>query len=182
MHVIWPLVVRLISEKPSPPEAWSTSRVRRLVIHGQAPTLACPTGRSIPSAQSAASPFGLLPTMQRSPRTGLILRQWRSQRRNRIPGSSPAAVPLACHSQQSRPVPSGQPRTTMKRPRPAPFAILAGDSSTRSGFGSRWSVDRGLHWPCRAQPADPVPNLWRPERQKESHQDWTFTRVSRFVE
>jgi hypothetical protein len=50
--------------------------------------------------------------MQRSPRTGLTLRSRRSQRRNRIPGSSPAAVPLACHSQQSRPVPSGQPRTT----------------------------------------------------------------------
>jgi hypothetical protein len=130
--------------------------MRRLVIHGQAPTLACPTGRSILSAQSAASPFGLLPTMQRSPRTGLILRQWRSQRRNRIPGSSPAAVPLACHSQQSRPVPSGQPRTITKRPRPAPFAILAGDSSTRSGFGSRWSSSRGLHRPCHARPAQSV--------------------------
>jgi hypothetical protein len=32
--------------------------------------------------------------------------------------------------------------------------ILAGDSSARSGFGSRGSVGRGLHRPCRARPAD----------------------------
>jgi hypothetical protein len=30
------------------------------------------------------------------------------------------AVPQACHSQQSRPVPSGQPRTTLRRPSSAP--------------------------------------------------------------
>jgi hypothetical protein len=50
-----------------------------------------------------------------------------------------AAVPLACHSQRSPPGTSGQPRTTPNGPRPAPFAILAGDRRTRSGFGSRGS-------------------------------------------
>ena len=38
---------------------------------------------------------------------------------------------------------TGPQRTTTdnsERPRPAPFAILAGDSSTRSGFGSKGSM------------------------------------------
>jgi hypothetical protein len=52
------------------------------------------------------------------------------------------AVPLACHSQQTPPVPSGQPRTTPRRPRPATFAIHAGSQHSRSGFGSRRSHRR----------------------------------------
>jgi hypothetical protein len=54
--------------------------------------------------------------------------------------SSSLAVPLACHSQPSRPVPSGQPRTTPRRPQPAPFAKDAGSQHSRSGFGSRGSL------------------------------------------
>jgi hypothetical protein len=60
-----------------------------------------------------------------------------SQRRNRIPGSSSAAVPLACHSQRSCPVPSGQSRTTPEPPRPGRLTAFAGDDPARSGFGSR---------------------------------------------
>jgi hypothetical protein len=57
------------------------------------------------------------------------------------------AVPLPCHSQQSWPVPIGQPRTTPERPGPARFAFFAGDGSARSGFASRGSIGRGLHQP-----------------------------------
>jgi hypothetical protein len=57
-------------------------------------------------------------------------------------------VPLACHSQQSEAVSSGQPRTTPWRAQPAPFCAFAGDDSARSGFGSR---GRGLGR-CRAAP------------------------------
>jgi hypothetical protein len=70
------------------------------------------------------------------------------------PSSFSPAVPPACHSQRSRPVPNGQPRTTAPRPRPAPFPAFAGDDPARSGFGSRGSVGPGLHRPCRARPAD----------------------------
>jgi hypothetical protein len=47
--------------------------------------------------------------------------------------------PVPCHSQRSRPVPSGQPRTTPRRAQPAQFPDLAGEDPTRSGFGSRGS-------------------------------------------
>jgi hypothetical protein len=92
------------------------------------------------TGRAAASPPGLLPTRRWSPRTGLILRSRRSQRRHGVRGLSSLAVPQACHSQRSLPVHSGQPRTTTKQPRPAPFPAIAGDSSGRTGFGSRWSV------------------------------------------
>jgi hypothetical protein len=70
--------------------------------------------------------------------------------------SSSTAVPQACHSQRCGTVPSGQPQTTTKQPRPAPFPILAGDSSARSGFGSKGSLVNALIGPCRTRPADPV--------------------------
>src|SRR4029453_10581864 len=54
--------------------------------------------------------------------------------------SSSTAVPLACHSQKSWTVPSGQPRTTPRRARPASVPILAGGSSGRTGFGSKGSM------------------------------------------
>jgi hypothetical protein len=63
-------------------------------------------------------------------------------------------VPLPCHSQQSLPVPSRQPRKTPQRPPPALFPTLTGDDPARSGFASRWSIARGLYRPCRARPAD----------------------------
>jgi hypothetical protein len=117
--------------------------------------LPCPAGRSVPgrggperrrrprpdgTGRAAASPPGLLPTRRWSPRTGLTLRSRRSQRRHGVRGLSSLAVPQACHSQRSLPVHSGQPRKTTKQPRPAPFPAIAGDSSGRTGFGSRWSV------------------------------------------
>jgi hypothetical protein len=90
--------------------------------------------------KSCRESSGLLPTRRWSPRTGLTLRSRRSQRRHGMRGLSSLAVPQACHSQRSLPVHSGQPRTTTKQPRPAPFPAIAGDSSGRTGFGSRWSV------------------------------------------
>src|SRR5512132_674088 len=59
-----------------------------------------------------------------------------------------ASMPLACQSQQSRPVSSGQPRTTALPPRPALVLVLAGADPGRAGFGSRGShllavLDRG---------------------------------------
>jgi hypothetical protein len=68
---------------------------------------------------------------------------WEPTALRRALSSSPA-VPLACHSQQSRPVPSGQPRTTPRRPQPAPFAKDAGSQHSRSGFGSRGSPPDSL--------------------------------------
>ena len=52
------------------------------------------------------------------------LSSWR-QHRQPVPPSSSPAVPLACHSQQSRSVPSGQPRTTPRPPSPAALPRLA---------------------------------------------------------
>src|SRR5215213_6464190 len=46
---------------------------------------------------------------------------------------------LACNSQRSLSVPSGQQRTTPKQHRPARLHTFAGDESARSGFGSRGS-------------------------------------------
>jgi hypothetical protein len=60
------------------------------------------------------------------------------------------AVPLACHSQQSCPAPSGQPGTTPRRLRPAPFPTFAGGHPARSGFASRRSG--------RSAGGDPNPN------------------------
>src|SRR5512132_466825 len=51
-----------------------------------------------------------------------------------------ASMPLACQSQQSRPVSSGQPRTTALPPRPALVLVLAGAEPGRSGFGSKEST------------------------------------------
>jgi hypothetical protein len=59
------------------------------------------------------------------------------------------AGPLACHSQRSWPVPSGQPRTVPQRPQPAPFPSLAGDDRARSGFASR---GRGVVPPPTSSP------------------------------
>ena len=75
-------------------------------------------------------------------------------RRPRSTRSSSPAVPPACQSQQSRPVPNGQPRTTSERPQSAPFAPIAGSNPARSGFGEQGLHGRGLHRPCRARPAD----------------------------
>jgi hypothetical protein len=50
-----------------------------------------------------------------------------------------AAVPPACHSQRSWPVPSGQPGTTPQRPRPVPSSTGGGDDPSQSGFASRRS-------------------------------------------
>jgi hypothetical protein len=47
-------------------------------------------------------------------------------------------------------VPSGQPRTTPKRPRPAPFPAFAGNQPARSGLQAG---GQGLHRPCPG-PAD----------------------------
>jgi hypothetical protein len=94
------------------------------------------------SLPGCREPSGLLPARRWSPKTTLTVGSGWNQRCNRIPGSSSAAVPPACHSPRSWPVPSGPPRTTTKHPRPAPFPILAGGNSARSGFGSRWSVSR----------------------------------------
>jgi hypothetical protein len=56
----------------------------------------------------------------------------------------PASSRRPCHKRAIHSSPErspsdnhGQPRTTTEQPRPAPFAILAGDSSARTGFGSR---------------------------------------------
>jgi hypothetical protein len=66
-----------------------------------------------------------------------------------------AGRPQACHSQRSLPVHSGQPRTTTKQPRPAPFPAIAGDSSGRTGFASRGS------W-VRVPSSPPLWSLRRP--------------------
>jgi hypothetical protein len=120
-------------------------------------------------------PSGLLSTRRWSPRTGLTLRSRQSQRRDGVRGSSPLAVPQACHSQRSSSVPRGQPRTTRKPPRPAPFLALAGESSARSGFASRGSLGRGLHRPCRARPADR--SLVAEDRSAEGVRDRDGTRA-----
>jgi hypothetical protein len=80
-----------------------------------------------------------LATMRWSPRAGLVLRStWEPMAP--LPARSPSlAVPLPCHSQQSRPVPSGQPRTTPRRPGPAPFTVSAGNDPAQTGFASRGS-------------------------------------------
>ena len=70
--------------------------------------------------------------------------------------SSSSAVTLPCHSQQSRPVPSGHSRRMPRLPQAASFSPAAGDDSARSGLASKRSVV-GLHRPCRARPADAVP-------------------------
>jgi hypothetical protein len=84
-------------------------------------------------------PSKLLPRGGGSPRDGS--RSGRAARRHRQVGASSfsPAVPQACHSWQSRPVPSGQPRTTPHRPRPVPSSTSGGDDPGRSGFASRGS-------------------------------------------
>jgi hypothetical protein len=85
-----------------------------------------------------------LPTGGSSTRTVLTLRSRWSQRRTGVPRPSSPAVPLPCHSQQSRTVPSGQPRIRPKRLRPAPFSTFAADSPVQPGFASRGSIGQGL--------------------------------------
>jgi hypothetical protein len=92
--------------------------------------------------------------MQRSQRTSLTLRARRSQRRNRIPGSSPAAVPP---SVPFTTVSTGLQRTTTDNAKASSTCTVF--SRRRSPtwpiwLGSRGSVGRGLHRPCRARPAD----------------------------
>jgi hypothetical protein len=56
--------------------------------------------------------------------------------------STSPAVPLACHSHQSRPVTCGQPRTTQRQLQPASLPDFAGNDPGRSGFGSKGSTFR----------------------------------------
>jgi hypothetical protein len=123
------------------------------------------------SLPGCREPSGLLPARRWSPKTTLTVGSGWNQRCNRIPGSSSAAVPPACHSPRSWPVPSGQPRTTTKQPRPAPFPILAGGNSARSGFGSRWSEVKaciGLVVPIR-----PIRSLVAEDRSAAGVRDRT---------
>jgi hypothetical protein len=94
--------------------------------------------------KDAAAPHSRL-CQRRSGRRGRAspFGYWGANGLRRALSSSPA-VPLACHSQQSRPVPSGQPRTTPRRPQPAPFAKDAGSQHSRSGFGSKGSLGPSL--------------------------------------
>jgi hypothetical protein len=98
----------------------------------------------LPAAAGRRRP---LPTRRVSPGTGLTLRSSWCRDFRALRRSSSSGVPLPCHSQRSRPVLSGQPRTTPQRPRPAPFSIVAGGNPARSGFASRGSIGRGLHQP-----------------------------------
>jgi hypothetical protein len=62
----------------------------------------------------------------------------------RMPGSSRSpAVPLACHSWQTRQVPSGQPRTTSKSQLAGPIPDSLDSEPARSGFASRGSIGPG---------------------------------------
>jgi hypothetical protein len=68
-----------------------------------------------PCARRAASPLGLLPTMQWSPRTGLALQaSWSRHRQARAPSFSPA-VPPTCHKERSGAGSRGQPRSIRGR-------------------------------------------------------------------
>jgi hypothetical protein len=102
---------------------------------------------------------GCLPTRQRTTRRDLTLRCWEPTWTR----SPSPAVPPTWHSQQSRPVPSGQPRTTPPWPRPAQFPASPDNEPARTGFGSRRPArrcprtrrDRGHHHrprPCRWRP------------------------------
>jgi len=93
-------------------------------------------GIRLPAAAGRRRP---LPTRRVSPGSGLTLRSSECRDFRILRTSSSPAVPLPCHSQRSRPVLSGQPRTTPQRPRPAPFSIVAGGNPARSGFASRGS-------------------------------------------
>jgi hypothetical protein len=92
-----------------------------------------PAAAGSKSHETAAASRRLLPTRQAtpgraSPRGELVLTQ---------PGprtSSSPVVPLACHSQRSWLVPSGQSRTTPQQPRPAPFSAVAADGPAQSGL------------------------------------------------
>jgi hypothetical protein len=80
-----------------------------------------------------------LPTKQAATGSSLILRASWLLRRQALRTSSSSAVPLPCHSQRSRPVLSGHPRTTPERHGPALFPAFAGDGTAQSGFASRGS-------------------------------------------
>ena len=67
--------------------------------------------------------------------------------------SSSSAVPLLCHSQQSRPVPSGHPRTMPRLSQPASFVPAAGNGPARTGFASRRSPVRIWWFPPPAMVA-----------------------------
>jgi hypothetical protein len=91
------------------------------------------TTRSLSSCRAA---FAACQRSGWSPRTGLPLHPRLEPTAPRSTKSSSPAVPLACHSQKPGPVPSGQPRTTPKRPQPAPFAAIAGSDPAPTGLGA----------------------------------------------
>jgi hypothetical protein len=120
-----------------------------------ASALPCPAGRSVPGRggperRRRPRPYGTgrrcraaSAACQRRgwlPRTASPFGQSWSQQRHAVPMSSSPAVPLSCHSQESRAVPSGQPRTTPRRSRPAAIPVSPRSDPARSGFGSRGSL------------------------------------------
>jgi hypothetical protein len=125
--------------------------------------------------RSCRAVFDGLPTKQWRLRTGLTQRLRRSQRHHAVPEPSSLSVPLACHSQQSQAVPSGHPRTTPRRPRPAPSlssqVTLLPDLALQAGGRFSRRCDR----PCRARPADPVAGRGGPERRRRPRPDGTGT-------
>jgi hypothetical protein len=67
--------------------------------------------------------------------------------------------------------PSGQPRTTRQRPRPAPFPAFAGDGPARSGFGSRGRVAEAVIG--LAVPGRPIRSLVAEDRSAAGVRDRT---------
>jgi hypothetical protein len=104
------------------------------------------------------------------PRTTLTLWSRRSQWRHGVRGSSSLAGPQAWHSQRYGTVLSGQRRITTKRPRPAPFPALAGDSSDQTGIGSRGR--RSTFVRSKGIPVKRV--YWRPRRVITANVLWSF--------
>jgi hypothetical protein len=120
--------------------AWNASNRHLPEICQKTPSVVVRCSRAPPGSSPhapAASPPGSCPRDggQRGP---VSPSGCAGSRRHQVRASpfSPA-VPLACHSQRSRPVPSRQPRTTSKPPRPPLSSVCAGGGPARSGFGTR---------------------------------------------
>jgi hypothetical protein len=120
----------------------------------QRPASPCPAGQSGPWSWRTGAPKASstgrerkalprrvrgLPTMPYSLRGGPHPPSRLEPEAQGMPALSSPAVPLACHSHQSRPVTCEQPRTTQRQLQPASLPVFAGDDPGRSGFGSRGS-------------------------------------------
>jgi hypothetical protein len=172
LPIPWHLVGRAPGGEPGRRGAWA--RRRRVPAAGPDGTAVDVTVGELRleaflPADQATAPI-LTNLGQATPRPGCAAtKQIRSERSPRAHGRRGRLVQPSCphtqhhghpHSQQSFPVPSGQPRTTPKQPRPAPFPAFAVHDPGRSGLGSRKSLGRSLigiavpGWPTRSLVAE----------------------------